>query len=824
MSTTQACQLRSRYPSRAVRSRRLRRESRPRLVGRAWSERRIRRGAARARDGARRRRPGAPAALGHDPLCAPAAGGPRANRDARRAHGRLAHDHERPAAAGRLAPGARARGLLEAARDGVVPSRRDARGRAARGDPAARRRARPDSRALRAALGDRPALLRGRARARGDHGRLDPARRGHAAARCAVRSWPTPTRGRRRSLRERDADDARRRADGGPHRARRAPHCRCPTTSCSSCSARAKSPAASSRRTGRSGAATAACSRSRASSASCSEARALAAAPMRVLSRRAHASPPLRREPSRARPARRLRVLSLVVFRRRGEGGGAGLTPSSQSTGAPSESPGLLFFPARRPRSGQESSDASPREHRTSTRSKRCRPPRALKRALPASPPRRRRCAPRARRCATCSTVATAPAPRRRRPVLDPRPRRRARLRARGCAPLARRAARRAARRDAHATSRSRARPSAGRASSTTRTSTGAATSRTASRSRARILLARERARPAVRHRVARPDHAAVPRGPHRLGGDRRAHRRRARRTARWRAGSRCRSASRTAPTAALADRRQRAGLGARHPHGFLGIDGGRRDGVVRTARQPGSRTSCCAAGGGGPNYDARARRGRRARLAPRGLAARRRSSTAPTTTRARSPARQARRLRARLAADRAARRARAPRRDAREPPAPRPPGLERGGAARLRRIDHRRVHRAATRPRRRCGGFAECGGRQHGARRLRGSRSQPSSPKLREDCRRPEAPPRSRAGRCCGRCASSSTLACTPRASCSHASSRSQRERSPEPPPPTAEELTRLEAVARRASRRRRAARRLGDALLRAGDAPSAR
>ena len=59
-----------------------------------------------------------------------------------------------------------------------------------------------------------------------------------------------------------------------------------------------------------------------------------------------------------------------------------------------------------------------------------------------------------------------------------------------------------------------------------------------------------QRARPARRHRVSRHDHAAVHRGPHRLGCDRRAHDGKPGPPAARRRACRARSASRTAPTA----------------------------------------------------------------------------------------------------------------------------------------------------------------------------------------------------------------------------------------------------------------------------------
>jgi 3-deoxy-7-phosphoheptulonate synthase len=93
-------------------------------------------------------------------------------------------------------------------------------------------------------------------------------------------------------------------------------------------------------------------------------------------------------------------------------------------------------------------------------------------------------------------------------------------------------------------------RPSAGRVSSTTRTSTARATSRPAA-DRAQAPARDQRARAAVRRRGARPDHAAV----HlrslswaSIGArtiESQTHREMA-------SGSRCRSASRTRPTAGL--------------------------------------------------------------------------------------------------------------------------------------------------------------------------------------------------------------------------------------------------------------------------------
>ena len=79
------------------------------------------------------------------------------------------------------------------------------------------------------------------------------------------------------------------------------------------------------------------------------------------------------------------------------------------------------------------------------------------------------------------------------------------------------------------------------------------------------------RARAAGRLRVPRPDHAAVHRRPGHLGRDRRAHHREPGAPRAGLGPARCRSASRTAPTATSRSPSTRCRAAA-HPHSFLGV------------------------------------------------------------------------------------------------------------------------------------------------------------------------------------------------------------------------------------------------------------
>ena len=151
-------------------------------------------------------------------------------------------------------------------------------------------------------------------------------------------------------------------------------------------------------------------------------------------------------------------------------------------------------------------------------------------------------------------------------------------------------------------TSRSRERPSAGRGSSTTPTSTGATISARGSGSRASFCCAWPIGafppRPRSSTRSSRNTLRTSCAGPPSARG-----RPRARRIARWRAASRCPSATRTGPTGA-SWAAIHALVAASRPHSFLGVDGAGRVAIVRTAGNPDGHI-VLRGGNAGPNYAA---------------------------------------------------------------------------------------------------------------------------------------------------------------------------------------------------------------------------